>query len=76
MLPREQLQLVREQKLVLFISSSIVGQEKCEPLCQENINITVLDTILSLRALFVMFVYLHSDNVSVRFSFLKVILLT
>ena len=55
--PGEQLQLVREQKLVLFISSSIVGQENGEPLCQENINITVLDTILSLRALFVMFTY-------------------
>ena len=32
------IQLVTEQKLVLFISSSIVGQEKGELPCQENIN--------------------------------------
>ena len=38
MLPREQLQLVTGQKLVLIIFSSILGQEEGELLCQENIN--------------------------------------
>ena len=56
MLPREQLQLVTGQKLVLIISSSIVGQEKGELLCQENINHSSWYN-LSLRALCVMFTY-------------------
>ena len=56
MLPRKQLQSVTGQKLVLIISSSIVGQEKVN-YCVGKILITALDTILSLGALCVMVTY-------------------
>ena len=74
MLPREQLQLVTGQKLVLIIFSSILGQEEGELLCQENINCSSWYSLVPESI--VCDVYSLSDSVSVRFSIVNVILLT
>ena len=74
MLPREQLQLVTGQKLVLIIFSSILGQEEGELPCQENIHHSSCYNFVPESS--EGDVCLLSDNKSVRFSIVNVILLT
>ena len=74
MLPREQLQLVTGQKLVLIISSSTVGQEEGELPYQENIHHSFWYNFVPESS--EGDVCLLSDNESVKFSIVNVILLT